>query len=531
MILILAWLVGLFLSYNHNYFIFIVNHRKKIIYYNHKIKKGGNMQCPVCNSNVNDMARHFVSKFRLVNDEDGIKHLQYIKEEKKQITDYVNSFFETNLTLRQARDKVNEKYINLTFKSLRIISKIWIRTFGKEEYDKRVKRLNSGKSKKMWLTRDKSAIKHLYEFRIQSAKDRTALAIENTNKILSNRVNAIKFVDNVNENIEIKDHLSSAIQCRLCGNFFRALGFHCMNVHSITSMGYKILFPNEPLVCQESIDSRSKKLISQGLMRKIRFFDESINIEKEVEIAQYRKKMFRLVRGRDICCQECDKIDSNVDIHHIVPHRLFSRYDFEMHDPDNLILLCDQCHAIYGQELDQIIIEIFARIIQVMHPFTYKYVIAKLKFEEKLIFKRKVGAPKLYNVTANDVDKAKVDGKVMISKAIELMPNVPKRHIVKACRDNNMTFINPECLTKNLKTKICPVCGWSGSFKFSKHVKTNDDKHQSFLRELERLYINEKLGCDKIAEVYSEYNFTREIVEAILKDAGIYYKILQEEVA
>ena len=202
-----------------------------------------------------------------------------------------------------------------------------------------------------------------------------------------------------------------------------------------------------------------------------------------------------------------------------------------MHDSENLILLCDQCHAIYGQELDDLYLDIFKRIIQLMYPFIHRHIITKLKFEEKLVFKNKVGAPKLYNVTVNDIDKAKVDGKVMISKALELMPNVPKHHIVKTCRDNNMTYINPECSTKNLKTKICPVCGWSGSFKFSKHVmKIDDERHQSFLKELERLYIDEKLGCDKIAEVYSQYNFTREIVEAILKDAGIYYKILQVEV-
>jgi hypothetical protein len=120
----------------------------------------------------------------------------------------------------------------------------------------------------------------------------------------------------------------------------------------------------------------------------------------------------------------------------------------------------------------------------------------------------------------------------MISKAIELMSNIPKQHIVKVCKDNNMTYVNPECLTKNLKTKICPVCGWSGSFRFSKHVvKAVDERHLSFLKELERLYIDKKLGCDKIAKVYDQYNFTREIVEATLKDVGIYYKILQEEEA
>ena len=163
------------------------------------------MQCPVCDSNVNDMARHFVSKFRLRDDEDGIKHLQYIKEEKKQITDYVNSLFESDLTLRQARDKVNEKYINLTFKSLRIISKIWIRAFGQEEYEKRNKRLISLRSKKMWLTRDISTI-NWHESRILQLQDETKLSLANTNKMLNDRVNAIKFVSNVNENIEIKSH-------------------------------------------------------------------------------------------------------------------------------------------------------------------------------------------------------------------------------------------------------------------------------------------------------------------------------------
>jgi hypothetical protein len=48
---------------------------------------------------------------------------------------------------------------------------------------------------------------------------------------------------------------------------------------------------------------------------------------------------------------------------------------------------------------------------------------------------------------------------------------------------------------------------------------------------LEKLYIDDKLGCDKIADMYNQYNFTREIVEAVLKDAGIYYKILQKVVA
>jgi hypothetical protein len=267
-------------------------------------------------------------------------------------------------------------------------------------------------------------------------------------------------------------------------------------------------------------------------MNSIRFDTDAVNIEKEIEIACYKNDSFKQVRLRDVVCQECGKKDEKLDVHHIIPRRLFERYDFEQHHPDNLILLCARCHSTIGQELDEIIINIFVLHIKMMCPVTYEYVLYQLRTQKKTIFKRKVGTPKLYNVTVNDVDKAKVDGKVMISKAIELMPNVPKQHIVKACKDNNMTYINPKCLTKNLKTKICPVCGWSGSFRFSKHVmKTVDEQHLSFLIVLEKLYIDDKLGCDKIADMYNQYNFTREIVEAVLKDAGIYYKILQKVVA
>lgn len=489
------------------------------------------MQCPVCNVEVNNLARHFVSKYRNIELEDTRKHIEYVEKERQLVADFVISLFESDFTLRQVTKLINEKYINLTFKSLRMVCKIWIKKFGQEEYDKRTKRLASLRSKGMWQTRDKNTLKW-YENRIQSTKDRTRSANDNTEKILIDHSLTTSLIENVNA-FEIKPHLYDSIQCRLCGEFYRNLGFHLIYIHNITIKAYKEIYLNEPVVCQESMDKRSKKLIEQGIMRKIRYFDEDIDVEKEIEIIQYRKKMFKLVRGRDICCQECGKENCKLDVHHIVPDRIFSRYDFEAHDPDNLILLCYECHATIGQQLDDIYLDIFERMIQLMYPLTGWYIIKLLRFEKFSIFKRKVGAPKKYIINENKLNEAKVNGRVIISKAMDLMPDVSKDQILRHCRDNSITYINPECLTKNLKTKICPVaaCGWSGSFKFSNHVVNSDDEqHKVFIENLRRLYLDEKLGCEDIAKKYSEFNFTKEIVERILKDAGIYYKILEEVV-
>ena len=57
------------------------------------------------------------------------------------------------------------------------------------------------------------------------------------------------------------------------------------------------------------------------------------------------------VRERDGVCQHCghDGSDHRLEVHHIVPVRLFRESDerdiTEAHDPDNLVLLCNRCHG------------------------------------------------------------------------------------------------------------------------------------------------------------------------------------------
>lgn len=58
----------------------------------------------------------------------------------------------------------------------------------------------------------------------------------------------------------------------------------------------------------------------------------------------------RIIRERDSVCQNCgaDDDDALLDVHHIVPLRLFENKDgatkSDAHHPANLILLCRPCH-------------------------------------------------------------------------------------------------------------------------------------------------------------------------------------------
>jgi len=57
------------------------------------------------------------------------------------------------------------------------------------------------------------------------------------------------------------------------------------------------------------------------------------------------------IRERDGVCQHCghDGSDYRLEVHHIIPVRLFRDSDdhdiTEAHSPDNLVLLCNRCHA------------------------------------------------------------------------------------------------------------------------------------------------------------------------------------------
>jgi len=64
----------------------------------------------------------------------------------------------------------------------------------------------------------------------------------------------------------------------------------------------------------------------------------------------------RRVRDRDKVCQKCghDGSESQLEVHHIVPVRLFDRSDVtdisEAHDLSNLLLLCFDCHRVEEHE-------------------------------------------------------------------------------------------------------------------------------------------------------------------------------------
>lgn len=179
------------------------------------------------------------------------------------------------------------------------------------------------------------------------------------------------------------------------------------------------------LIERNRVEKCRRIIMRNCKMNRIRFDTDIVDIEKEVEIACYKKDSFKQVRLRDTICQECGSSDRKLDVHHIVPRRLFERYDFEQHDPDNLILLCDQCHSTIGQEFDQIMIDMFTLCIKIMFPTTYESVLFKLHTQKKIRFKRKIGAPKLYNVTIDDINKIKINGIVSLSRAAEIMSNIP----------------------------------------------------------------------------------------------------------
>jgi hypothetical protein len=266
------------------------------------------------------------------------------------------------------------------------------------------------------------------------------------------------------------------------------------------------------------IDSFGQKRYCERRLN-LRGYDE----QKERAIRKYKRRNFRIVKLRDRVCQECGCDSEQLDVHHIVPRRLFERYDLEQHDEDNLILLCKKCHATMGQELDNTTINIFETCIKIANPVLADVVLQKLQQQKIYRPKRQCGAPAKYIMTKADVVQFKNDqGLVDVDLVKEKFFDVPIHHIVKVCRRANVAFtmkFNNE--TKIMQVKTCPCCNWSGGIKFINHIfNTNDVSHQQLLDDIRQLYLSGK-SCGDIAEIYKNNNFTTAIVKDIVNRLGV----------
>jgi hypothetical protein len=263
--------------------------------------------------------------------------------------------------------------------------------------------------------------------------------------------------------------------------------------------------------------------------RSIRLDTQLPDIECETKFNINRIRAYKSTIERDVFCQECGIQDSLYDVHHIIPQRLYERYDLEQDNHDNLILLCKHCHSSYGQKLDDIVLDVFEKLIKIKFLSFGEAYIKYLKSQEKSFLKRKPGAPAQYFIDKEDLELFAENSIVDIKTACEIL-KMPMHIVKRFCRDYNLAFdISYEFENKKLNTKQCPCCNWSGAVKFSTHLlEKQDDVHKKFLEELKQKYVELK-SCEKVATFYSKYNFTKTIIEDLLNELGILKKLKNKE--
>jgi len=354
---------------------------------------------------------------------------------------------------------------------------------------------------------------------LNGAKTRKRIMEEahnNTDELmkLENKDLTLLQIKNTNFNYAIKDYSEDYIQCKLCGKTLRQIAEHLIFEHRIYSELYISLFGKIKLACDKLNSKHSDSLKIKT--RSIRIDCDLIDIEREQEFLKNRTFQFKKAIERDKICQECDCNETVHDVHHIIPQRLFKRYDHEQDQLDNLILLCKHCHSVYGQKLDDIILSCFEIFIKIMFPVTHKYIILYLKSQEKQILKKKSGSHKRYNYSLELIERFKENKKVNIRKASKELC-APEYVLKTFCRENNIAFFQHSNDGKQVQTKFCPACKWCGNFKFTCHLlKCTDETHMNFINEFKQIY-EQLASIQKVADYYSKYNFTKAIVKDLVK--------------
>ncbi len=347
---------------------------------------------------------------------------------------------------------------------------------------------------------------------------------ELTEKLKDSSVDEIlKYTLNVKLNFVILPESEDYVQCKLCGKILRSINEHLISYHNISSILYKRIFPFSEILCLKTILKHASKLRINS--RSIRLDTSPPDVELESRFNINRVRAYEKVVERDKVCQECGTNESIFDVHHIIPQRLFDRYDFEQDDLENLIYLCKHCHAVYGQQLDDVILDIFENLIKIQFPFSGESIIKILKNSEKSFLKRRPGAPAKYFIDQEDLELFAENSIVDVKTACEVL-QMPLRIVKRFCRDYGLAFtITYDFEKKTLETKQCPCCYWSGAVKFTTHLlQTKDNIHQKFLEEFKQKYFELK-STEKVSDFYSKYNFTKVIVSEILDELSVLKKL------
>jgi HNH endonuclease len=478
------------------------------------------IKCPVCARDIDNLAQHFRSMYRVKLD----KHKEYAERDKDKVNCYVNSLFDSDLSAKEVAEKTIEE-LNPLFFNLNKVLKIWRDSFGDEKLENRFSLNMSKNAKNSWINRDEDEKKNTttkwYKASVTERKIIRQKCEENSNtisKLVDQNDNSyLELITNVKE-YKVIQYTDNRIQCQLCGESFKRIPEHIIYSHNIMPYVYKKLFPDAELVCVETKIKHNTAMI--GKTRKISLIFDYINPKKQAEFNLIRNEAYKAVLVRDKCCQVCGEKYSVekrklFDIHHMIPQRMFFKYDVEQNDVDNLILLCKECHAKVGQKLDLAYLSIFEILLEISFPILSKSIIKYLK-EKRVVIKRKVGTPKKYPISVDQIKIYIKDSMLDVKKASAEL-NVPI-HILKTyCREKDIAFVCDFDGDKQIKTKKCPVCNWSGSFQFTTHLlETKDEKHIEFLKNLQEL--SKKMSGPSIAEKYIEYNFTKAIVNSLLRE-------------
>jgi len=103
----------------------------------------------------------------------------------------------------------------------------------------------------------------------------------------------------------------------------------------------------------EYVEERSNK--SSGLYHHLSNFNSLDQYSKNKFIRKYIEDQKEKIKLIDSYCIECSSSKS-VSVHHLIPSECFDFYDFEAHDCQNLISLCNKCHSSIGQSVDNALI-------------------------------------------------------------------------------------------------------------------------------------------------------------------------------
>jgi hypothetical protein len=129
---------------------------------------------------------------------------------------------------------------------------------------------------------------------------------------------------------------------------------------------------------------------------------------------------------------------------------------------------------------------------------------------------------RIHNISKNElISCSDESGKIKIGEVMRRF-NCSRWVARYRCNENDLKIIEGN-LQKNILTKQCPICSWSGNFQFKRHIiDARDERHQQWIRRLIEIY-KQGISYYRMAELkeFKNYNLSWPTIRDILVELKI----------